>query len=98
MSIADLGITGWKAFWANIMAPGAVGLYIVVLIVALLVGFAFRREASALMVGARVCAFMLAFVLLVGFLGVLGVNLQALTPALNWLLVQIQAPFYIPTH
>ena len=31
-----------------------------------------------------------------GVLGVLGLSLTGLTPAINWFLAQIQAPLYFP--
>lgn len=93
MSILDLGVNGWRAFWSNIMAPGAIGLYAAVFAVALLLGFAFRREAGALMVAARVAAFMLAFVFLTGVAGALGVDLHHLDPIVEWLLRELQFPF-----
>lgn len=95
MSILDIGVGGWRAFWANVTAPGSMGLYIAVLIIAVLVGFAFRRESSAVMIGARIIAFMMAFVMLIGFIGVLGVDMTAFTPMVDWVLREIQAPFYI---
>ncbi|MBT1161765.1 hypothetical protein [Bifidobacterium sp. SO1] len=96
MSILDLGTNGWRAFWSNTTAPGAFGIYFLVLIVSLLIGVAFHSERSMLMLGIRAVCAVMAAVMIVGVIGVLGLNLNGLTPVINWFLTQIQAPFYIP--
>lgn len=96
MSIVDIGVTGWRAFWSSVTAPGAFGVYFIVLMVALLVGFAFNRTQSALSMGLRVLALLLSAIMIMGVLGVLGLNMTGLTPMINWLLEQVQAPVYIP--
>ena len=96
MSIVDIGVTGWRAFWSSVTAPGAFGVYFIVLMIALLVGFAFDRTRSALSMGLRVLALLLSAIMIMGVLGVLGLNMTGLTPAINWLLEQVQAPVYIP--
>lgn len=93
MSIVDIGVTGWRAFWSSVTAPGAFGVYFIVLMIALLVGFAFNRTQSALSMGLRVLALLLSAIMI---MGVLGLNMTGLTPAINWLLEQVQAPVYIP--
>lgn len=93
MSIVDIGVTGWRAFWSSVTAPGAFGVYFIVLMIALLVGFAFNRAQSALSMGLRVLALLLSAIMI---MGVLGLNMTGLTPAINWLLEQVQAPVYIP--
>lgn len=96
MSFLDLGVTGWRAFWANVTAPGAIGLYLAILAVGLLAGFAFRRAVSMVTTALRVVSFVMALALVNDLLGALDIDLTGLTPALNWLLAQIQAPIYIP--
>lgn len=96
MSIVDIGVTGWRAFWSSVTAPGAFGVYFIVLMIALLVGFAFNRAQSALSMGLRVLALLLSAIMIMGVLGVLGLNMTGLTPMINWLLEQVQAPVYIP--
>ena len=96
MSIVDIGVTGWRAFWSSVTAPGAFGVYFIVLMIALLVGFAFNRTQSALSMGLRVLALLLSAIMIMGVLGVLGLNMTGLTPAINWLLEQVQATVYIP--
>lgn len=96
MSIVDIGVTGWRAFWSSVTAPGAFGVYFIVLMIALLVGFAFNRAQSALSMGLRVLALLLSAIMIMGVLGVLGLNMTGLTPAINWLLEQVQALVYIP--
>lgn len=96
MSILDLGVNGWRAFWSNTTAPGAFGIYFIVLIIALLLGVAFHREQSMLMVGVRCVCALMAAVMIIGVIGVLGLDLNGLSPVINWFLTQIQAPFYIP--
>lgn len=96
MSIVDIGVTGWRAFWSSVTAPGAFGVYFIVLMIALLVGFAFNRAQSALSMGLRVLALLLSAIMIMGVLGVLGLNMTGLTPAINCLLEQVQAPVYIP--
>lgn len=96
MSIVDIGVTGWRAFWSSVTAPGAFGVYFIVLMIALLVGFAFNRTQSALSMGLRVLALLLSAIMIMGVMGVLGLNMTGLTPAINWLLEQVQAPVYIP--
>lgn len=96
MSIVDIGVTGWRAFWSSVTAPGAFGVYFIVLMIALLVGFAFNRTQSALSMGLRVLALLLSAIMIMGVLGVLGLNMTGLTPMINWLLEQVQAPVYIP--
>lgn len=98
MSILNLGVNGWRAFWNNVTAPGAFGIYFIVLIIALLIGVALRREASMFMVGVRVVCALMAAVMIIGVIGVLGIDLNRLSPAINWFLTQIQAPFYIPVR
>ena len=95
MSFSDIAASGWKAFLSNLLAPGTVGLFIALAVVCLLLGFAFRRTMSGLQFALRAGSALLAFILLVGFLGILGVNMNALTPAINWLLEQIHAPLYL---
>lgn len=95
MSFSDIAASGWKAFWSNLLAPGTVGLFIALAVICLLLGFAFRRTMSGLQFALRAGSALLAFILLVGFLGILGVNMNALTPAINWLLEQIHAPLYL---
>ena len=46
--------------------------------------------------GLRVLALLLSAIMIMGVLGVLGLNMTGLTPAINWLLEQVQAPVYIP--
>lgn len=96
MSIVDIGVTGWRAFWSSVTAPGAFGVYFIVLMIALLVGFAFNRTQSALSMGLRVLALLLSAIMIMGVMGVLGLNMNGLTPIINWLLEQVQAPVYIP--
>lgn len=96
MSILDLGVDGWRAFWSNVTAPGAWGVYLLVLAISLLAGFAVHRESSAVMLGLRVCSALMCAVLVMGVIGILGVDMNGLTPAINWLLEQVQAPFYLP--
>lgn len=96
MSIVDIGVTGWRAFWSSVTAPGAFGIYFIILIAAILIGFAFNRTASAFQIGLRIVALMLSVVMIFGALGVLGLSLTGLTPAINWFLAQIQAPLYFP--
>lgn len=96
MSIVDIGVTGWRAFWSSVTAPGAFGVYFIVLMIALLVGFAFNRAQSALSMGLRVLALLLSAIMIMGVMGVLGLNMTGLTPMINWLLEQVQAPVYIP--
>ena len=95
MSFSDIAASGWKAFWSNLLAPGTVGLFIALAVVCLLLGFAFRRTMSGLQFALRAGSGRLACILLGGFLGILGVNMNALTPAINWLLEQIHAPLYL---
>lgn len=96
MSILDIGTAGWRAFWSSVTAPGAFGVYFIVLMVAILVGFAFNRTQSAFSMGLRVLALLLSAIMIMGVLGVLGLNMTGLTPMINWLLEQVQAPVYIP--
>lgn len=93
MSILDIGTAGWRAFWSSVTAPGAFGVYFIVLMVALLVGFAFNRTQSAFSMGLRVLALLLSAIMI---MGVLGLNMTGLTPMINWVLEQVQAPVYIP--
>lgn len=46
--------------------------------------------------GLRVLALLLSAIMIMGVLGVLGLNMTGLTPMINWLLEQVQAPVYIP--
>ena len=96
MSILNLGVDGWRAFWNNVTAPGAWGVYLLIIAISLLAGFAVHRETGALGLGLRACAALMCAVLVTGVIGVLGVDMNGLTPAVNWLLEQIQAPFYMP--
>lgn len=96
MSILDIGTAGWRAFWSSVTAPGAFGVYFIVLMVALLGGFAFNRTRSAFSMGLRVLALLLSAIMIMGVMGVLGLNMNGLTPMINWLLEQVQAPVYIP--
>lgn len=96
MSITDIATQGWRLFWSNILAPASLGLFAAILIGCLLAGFAFRRTLSALSFALRAGASLLAAILLIGFLGVLGVNMNGLTPLVNWLLGIVQAPLYLP--
>ena len=96
MSFLDLGVTGWRAFWANVTAPGAIGLYLAILAIGLLAGFAMRRTVSLVTSALRVVSLAMAVALVNGLLGAVGIDLTGLTPVLNWLLRQIQAPFYVP--
>lgn len=96
MSILDIGVGGWRAFWTSVTAPGAFGIYFLVLILGLLIGFAFNRTQSGLTVALRVVALLLSVVMIIGVMGVLGLSVAAWTPAINWMLEQIQAPIYFP--
>ncbi|MGO5518120.1 hypothetical protein ACTQV2_00685 [Bifidobacterium thermophilum] len=95
MSFADIAASGWKAFWSNLLAPGTIGLFIALAVICLLLGFAFRRTMSGMQFALRAGSALLAFILIVGFLGVLGIDMNALTPAINWVLEQIHAPLYV---
>ena len=96
MSILDISTSGWRAFWASALAPGSVGILLFIVVVAFLVGFVFDAQRTALRVAAKVIVAAIAWLLVSGFLGVLGVGLGGLTPWINWLLEQIQAPLYLP--
>lgn len=50
---------------------------------------------SGMQFALRAGSALLAFILIVGFLGVLGIDMNALTPAINWVLEQIHAPLYV---
>ena len=43
MSITDIAATGWTAFWNNICSAGTLGIVIAMVVVCLLLGFAFGR-------------------------------------------------------
>lgn len=96
MSITTIGADAWKAFWANLLAPGAFGIYLLAIVIVLGFGFAFNRGAGAFNLALRVVAALMSTMLLVGLLGAVGVTLGDWTPILNWLLAQIQAPLYLP--
>lgn len=96
MSITDIAATGWEAFWANVTAPGTIGLFIALTLIILLMGFAFRRTMSAGAFALRACSFLLAVIMVIGFLGVLGIDMVALNPLVNWLLEIVHAPLYLP--
>lgn len=96
MSILQLGTGGWRAFWTSVTAPGAFGVYFIVLAIALLLGFAFNRTQSGFNIALRAIAFLLAAAMIMGVMGVLGLSMTGLNPAINWFLEQIQAPFYVP--
>ena len=91
MSISNLAVTGWRAFWANVLSPATLSISIAFLVVAFLLSFAFSR-----MMGAMNYALRAALVLVIGFLGALGIDLSSSGPVVNWFLNLIQAPVYIP--
>lgn len=96
MSILDISTNGWRAFWASALAPGSVGILLFVILLAAILGYVFGAVRTAARIGAKIICAAIAWMMLSGFLGVLGVGLEGLTPWINWLLAQIQAPLYLP--
>lgn len=96
MSVEDLTVNGWRAFWSQAAGPGMASLLLMILIVAVLLGFATRRMTGAVRLACRIIAGVLAVLVMLGFLGVLGVTSGWLVPFLNNVLELIQAPLYIP--
>lgn len=96
MSIENLAVLGWRAFWANVWSPAVLSVSIMFLLVAFLLGFAFSRMMGAMNYALRAIALWLAVIFIVGFLGVLGIDLSSSGPVVNWLLNLVQAPFYVP--
>lgn len=96
MSISNLAVTGWRAFWANVLSPATLSISIAFLVVAFLLGFAFSRMMGAMNYALRAIALWAALVLVIGFLSALGIDLSSSGPVVNWFLNLIQAPFYVP--
>lgn len=96
MSLLDLLTHAWRMFWANILNPGSLMLFALVLIIALLAGFAMARTMSAMRAALRAISAVMVFILIYGLLGALGISLHGLAPLGNWLLDLMQAPFIIP--
>lgn len=98
MSTYDIATTAWRAFWANIMAPATLSITIMAVLACILIGFAFRATIRAVHFALRCAAGIIGFLLIVGMLGALGINMQGLTPLLNSLLELMHAPIYLPEH
>ena len=92
MSLLDLLTHAWRMFWANILNPGSLMLFALVLIA----GFAMARTMSAMRAALRAISAVMVFILIYGLLGALGISLHGLAPLGNWLLDLVQAPFIIP--
>lgn len=96
MSITDIAATGWTAFWKNICSAGTLGIVIAMVVVCLLLGFAFGRTMGAFNFALRAVSAIVGVVLIIGFLGVLGISMSMLNPLINWLLEIVHAPVYLP--
>jgi hypothetical protein len=96
MSATNIAATGWRAFWANLLNPGTMSLFIAVVLLIVLVGFVFRNTISAFGFALRAGAFMLAACMIIGFAGVLGITFNGLAPLVNWFLEIVHAPLYMP--
>lgn len=96
MSITDIAATGWTAFWSNICSAGTLGIVIAMVIVCLLLGFAFGRTMGAFNFALRAVSAIVGVVLIIGFLGVLGIHMSMLNPLINWFLEIVHAPLYLP--
>lgn len=84
------------AFWNNICSAGTLGIVIAMVIVCLLLGFAFGRTMGAFNFALRAVSAIVGVVLIIGFLGVLGISMSMLNPLINWLLEIVHAPVYLP--
>lgn len=96
MSITDIAATGWTAFWDNICSAGTLGIVIAMVVVCLLLGFAFGRTMGAFNFALRAVSAIVGVVLVIGFLGVLGISMSMLNPLINWLLEIVHVPVYLP--
>lgn len=94
MSIADIVAYGWRAFWANVLSPTSIALFLAVLLGFVLVGFAFHQSFRAADLALRACAFLLGVVLLTGFAGILGINLGTWQGLFDWIARLVQFPLY----
>ena len=65
-------------------------------VVCLLLGFAFGRTMGAFNFALRAVSAIVGVVLVIGFLGVLGISMSMLNPLINWLLEIVHAPVYLP--
>lgn len=74
MSLLDLLTHAWRMFWANILNPGSLMLFALVLIIALLAGFAMARTMSAMRAALRAISAVMVFILIYGLLGALGIS------------------------
>jgi hypothetical protein len=96
MSATNIAATGWRAFWANLLNPGTMSLFIAVVLFIVLLGFVFRNTVSAFSFALRAGAFVLAACMVIGFAGVLGITFNGLAPIVNWFLEIVHAPLYMP--
>lgn len=95
MSITDIASTGWTAFWNNICSAGTLGVIIAMILVCLLLGFAFGRTMGAFNFALKAVSAIIGVTLLIGFAGVLGFSMSNLNPLINWFLEIVHAPFYL---
>lgn len=92
----DIVVAGWRAFWANILNWTSGSILLAVLIAFTLIGVAVKKTSSMLMVALRVMAGVLGVMLILGFLGVLGVRLDGSGSWVHTLLNLVQFPIYQP--
>ena len=98
MSTYDIATYAWRAFWNNVTAPATLSIVLLAVLACVFIGFAFRATIRAVDFALRAAAGIIGFLLIVGLLGALGINMQGLTPFLNQLLELMRAPIYLPEH
>lgn len=95
MSLKDVLVVAWRAFWANVLSVDSLMVLAFILVVAVLAGVAMGRTMGYVRYAVRAAAAILLVILLIGVLGALGLHWDAGggSTILGWLNDLVQAPF-----